>query len=236
MSRMAVSLRCMVCVKYLMFLFNLIFWLGGCGLFGVGAWLAITQAPFATLSSSFPSLSAANLFLVLGAVTMVIGFIGCLGAVKEHRCLLMMFFVILLTIFIAEIALGIMLYAFKDKFDQFAMEDLKNGMKHYGKKEEVGLSVAWDQVQTGFKCCGVSNKSDWISDNMTSVPHSCCNRDTDQCQHWEEGCYNKVQEWLMSNITSVLIFVGCISIVQVLALAFSLFMYCQIRKAEKFME
>lgn len=119
---MSVSQRCLCCVKYLMFVFNLIFWvsmwmnhrwwcimlymfevtfwhwcdvtlpeqLGGCGLFGVGVWLSFTQAEFSSLPLSFPSLSAANLLLVAGGITMVTGFLGCLGALKEQRCLLFM--------------------------------------------------------------------------------------------------------------------------------------------------
>lgn len=63
--------------------------LGGCGLFGVGVWLSFTQSEFSSLPLSFPSLSAANLLLVAGGVTMVTGFLGCLGALKEQRCLLM---------------------------------------------------------------------------------------------------------------------------------------------------
>lgn len=64
--------------------------LGGCGLFGVGVWLSFTQAAFSSLPLSFPSLSAANLLLVAGGITMVTGFLGCLGALKEQRCLLFM--------------------------------------------------------------------------------------------------------------------------------------------------
>ena len=41
------------------------------------------------LSSSFPSLSAANLLIVTGAFVMAIGFVGCIGAIKENRCLLL---------------------------------------------------------------------------------------------------------------------------------------------------
>lgn len=63
--------------------------LGGCGILGVGIWLAATQGNFATLSSSFPSLSAANLLIVTGTFVMAIGFVGCIGAIKENRCLLL---------------------------------------------------------------------------------------------------------------------------------------------------
>lgn len=59
-------------------------------MFGVGVWLSFTQAEFSSLPLSFPSLSAANLLLVAGGITMVTGFLGCLGALKEQRCLLFM--------------------------------------------------------------------------------------------------------------------------------------------------
>lgn len=65
------------------------FQLGGCGLLGVGLWLSVSQGSFATLSPSFPSLSAANLIITLGSVVMVTGFLGCLGSIKENKCLLL---------------------------------------------------------------------------------------------------------------------------------------------------
>lgn len=65
------------------------FQLGGCGLLGVGVWLSVSQGSFATLSPSFPSLSAANVIITLGTVVMVTGFLGCLGAIKENKCLLL---------------------------------------------------------------------------------------------------------------------------------------------------
>lgn len=73
--------------KWLSFL--CVFQLGGCGLLGVGLWLSVSQGSFATLSPSFPSLSAANLIITLGSVVMVTGFLGCLGAIKENKCLLL---------------------------------------------------------------------------------------------------------------------------------------------------
>lgn len=49
----------------------------------------MSQGNFATFSPSFPSLSAANLVIAIGTVVMVTGFLGCLGAIKENKCLLL---------------------------------------------------------------------------------------------------------------------------------------------------
>ncbi|XP_072127463.1 uncharacterized protein [Mobula birostris] len=89
LKRCSLAQNCLQCLKYLMFVFNLLFWLAGCGILGVGIWLAVTQGNFATLSATFPFLSAANLLMGMGTVAMVVGFLGCVGAIKENRCLLL---------------------------------------------------------------------------------------------------------------------------------------------------
>ncbi|KAM9746025.1 tetraspanin-4 isoform 1-T1 [Menidia menidia] len=265
---MSVSQKCLCCVKYLMFVFNLIFWLGGCGLFGVGAWLSFTQAEFSSLPLSFPSLSAANLLLVAGSITMVTGFLGCLGALKEQRCLLAMFFVILLLLVLTEVTLVVVIRVFHEKMDSNAQAELKDGMKIY--TSEPGLKKSWDNVQRMFKCCGVSNTTDWYEVLNGTLPPSCCSVGMDKCDTgWTEPCYEKAKQWLLENIPSVLVFGVCIGVVQVglsrltapsvggmdpvsglmqtqpqrmvcfhihkliLALIFSIQMYCQILYAEK---
>ncbi|KAM9078983.1 tetraspanin-4 isoform 5-T8 [Megaptera novaeangliae] len=115
LKRCSMARGCLQGVKYLMFAFNLLFWLGGCGILGVGIWLAATQGNFATLSSSFPSLSAANLLIVAGTFVMAIGFVGCIGAIKENKCLLLTFFVLLLLVFLLETSLAILFFAYTDK-------------------------------------------------------------------------------------------------------------------------
>lgn len=61
----------------------------GCGLLGVGIWLSVSQGSFATFSPSLPALSAANMVIGIGAIVMVTGFLGCLGSIKENKCLLL---------------------------------------------------------------------------------------------------------------------------------------------------
>ncbi|XP_053546810.1 tetraspanin-4 isoform X2 [Bombina bombina] len=239
---MSMTRSCLLCIKITMFIFNLIFWLGGCGILGVGVWLAVTQGKFATLSISFPSLSAASLFMVTGSVIMVVGFIGCLGAVTEHRCLLLTFFVVLLIIFLLEIIGMILFLAYKDEFHDYAQEDLKKGLKLYKTEGNLGLTNAWDIVQTQFRCCGVKNYTDWMDVGINStVPHSCCTEHIVKCEAfpsswWKEPCYMKVQHWVEENIFSVYIFGICILIVQVFGLIFSMLMYCQVLRAEKYYE
>ncbi|XP_005990999.1 tetraspanin-4 isoform X1 [Latimeria chalumnae] len=235
---MSVSHRCLQVIKYLMFFFNLIFWLGGCGLLGVGVWLAATQSKFGTLSPTFPSLSAANLFMVTGSVIMIIGFIGCLGAVTERRCLLLSFFVVLCTTLLLEVIIGFLFLAYKEKFDSYAQDDLKKGLKLYDTDGNLGIKIAWDKVQIEFRCCGVTNYTDWFEAlGKKEVPASCCPSSTSACNvpssWWKEACYGKVKNWLANNMLSLQVFGICIGFIQVLGLVFSMIMYCHIKKVEK---
>uniref|UniRef100_A0A3Q2DJN4 Tetraspanin n=1 Tax=Cyprinodon variegatus TaxID=28743 RepID=A0A3Q2DJN4_CYPVA len=216
---MSASQRCFCCVKYLMFVFNLVFWLGGCGLFGVGVWLSFTQAEFYYLSSSFPSLSAANLLLVAGGITMVTGFLGCLGALKEQRCLLCTFFVILLILVLTEVTMVLVLYYLHDQV-----------------RSQLSLfSSLCFCVQ--FKCCGVNNRTDWYDVLNNDLPSSCyLGLTKEPGKEWNKGCYETAKNWLSNNISSMLVFGVCIGVVQILALVFSMQMYCQILHAEKNMD
>ncbi|KAG7225565.1 hypothetical protein INR49_004971 [Caranx melampygus] len=219
---------CICCVKYMLFLFNLLFWLGGCGLLGVGVWLSVSQGSFATLSPSFPSLSAANLIITLGIVVMVTGFLGCLGAIKENKCLLLSFFIVLLIILLAELILLILFFVYTDKVSENAKQDLKEGLVLYNTDNNAGLREAWDTIQKEWSCCGVMNHNDWYAAlHNHAVPDHCCR------QYSPAGCYEKVEEWLDDNKHLLGTIAMCVLVIQLLGMAFSMTLYQQIHRAGK---
>uniref|UniRef100_A0A452UGV0 Tetraspanin-9 n=1 Tax=Ursus maritimus TaxID=29073 RepID=A0A452UGV0_URSMA len=231
---------CLCCLKYMMFLFNLIFWLCGCGLLGVGIWLSVSQGNFATFSPSFPSLSAANLVIAIGTIVMVTGFLGCLGAIKENKCLLLSFFIVLLVILLAELILLILFFVYMDKVNENARKDLKEGLLLYNTENNVGLKNAWNIIQAEMRCCGVTDYTDWypvLGEN--TVPDRCCMENSQGCGRnsttplWRTGCYEKVKMWFDDN-KHVLGTVGmCILIMQILGMAFSMTLFQHIHRTGK---
>ncbi|XP_024228545.2 tetraspanin-9 isoform X2 [Oncorhynchus tshawytscha] len=206
---------CLCCIKYMLFLFNLLFWLGGCGLLGVGVWLSVSQGSFATLSPSFPSISAANLIITLGAVIMVTGFLGCLGAIKENKCLLL-------------------------SVSENARQDLKEGLTLYSTNNNAGLRNAWNTIQTEWQCCGVNVYTDWHTALQEKVvPDHCCQNIYQDCgrnatnQFWTQGCYEKVEEWLDDNKHLLGTIAMCVLVIQLLGMAFSMTLYQQIHRSGK---
>uniref|UniRef100_A0A8C7VNA4 Tetraspanin n=1 Tax=Oncorhynchus mykiss TaxID=8022 RepID=A0A8C7VNA4_ONCMY len=215
---------CLCCVKYMLFLFNLLFWLGGCGLLGVGVWLSVSQGSFATLSPSFPSISAANLIITLGAVIMVTGFLGCLGAIKENK---------------STCQFNPWL-SFHLWFLESARQDLKEGLTLYSTNNNVGLRNAWNTIQTEWHCCGVNVYTDWHTALQEKVvPDHCCQNIYQDCgrnatnQFWTQGCYEKVEEWLDDNKHLLGTIAMCVLVIQLLGMAFSMTLYQQIHRSGK---
>ncbi|MEQ2305752.1 hypothetical protein AMECASPLE_001247 [Ameca splendens] len=131
------------------------------------------------------------------------------------------------------ISAGSVKHVMLSQVELHAKSNLKDGMKKYNSENE--LQKSWDNVQKMFKCCGVNNKTDWYEVLNKTLPSSCCpGAERETCKEWsEQGCYAKAKNWLSDNIRPVLVFGVCISVVQILALVFSMQMYCQILHAEK---
>ncbi|XP_062246121.1 tetraspanin-9 isoform X1 [Platichthys flesus] len=231
---------CLCCLKYMMFIFNLIFWLCGCGLLGVGIWLSVSQGSFATFSPSFPALSAANMVIAIGAIVMVTGFLGCLGAIKENKCLLLSFFIVLLIILLAELILLILFFVYSDKVSENAKQDLKDGLALYNSDNNIGLRNAWNIIQAEWKCCGVIAYTDWHEALQEKVvPDRCCQEHYQNCgqnstnMFWNRGCFEKVEEWLDEN-KHLLGTIGMVILVlQLLGMAFSMTLFHHIHRTGK---
>ncbi|KAG7226795.1 hypothetical protein INR49_014144 [Caranx melampygus] len=102
----------MKCVKYLLFVFNFVFWLSGLLVLAVGLWLRFDPETVELLTDDdAPDTFFIAVYILLGAgsLMMVVGFFGCFGAVRESQCLLASyeFFTCLMIIFGAEIAAGV---------------------------------------------------------------------------------------------------------------------------------
>ncbi|CAM5174112.1 unnamed protein product [Eretmochelys imbricata] len=225
--------RCLFCLKLELFIFNLIFWLGGCGALGVGLWLALSQGRFSTLSLSLrPWGSRAG--DGRGGCGDGPGLPRLPGAATEQRCLLLTVLCGSLTIILLELSGGPGLL----RLPGTGRPEV--GAAAIWAPGEPGLTQAWDTVQTEFRCCGVQNYTDWFEvRNGTGVPQSCCLEHSAPCSGigtawWQEPCYEKVKSWVGENVWAMGIFAACIAVVRVLGLVSSMLMYCQVLKVEKY--
>ncbi|TNN83664.1 Tetraspanin-1 [Liparis tanakae] len=134
-------------LKIMMFIFNGGIFLAGACILGVGVWVKVDSGSLLGLlgnveeSSGLSQLvNAAYLLIGVGAVLLVIGFLGCCGAVRESRCMLLMFFSIVLIIFLIEVAAAVVLLVFQgvvQKVLEVLEDEVKTSIKeNYGNNTE----------------------------------------------------------------------------------------------------
>ncbi|KAK2861805.1 hypothetical protein Q5P01_001338 [Channa striata] len=146
----------MKCVKYLLFVFNFIFWLSGLLVLAVGLWLRFDPGTAQLLTGDgAPETFFIAVYILLGAggLMMIVGFFGCFGAVRESQCLLASFFACLLIIFGAEIAAGV--FGFLNK-EQIVEEVQKFYSSSISDVTNVNATAVAEIYHKTLNCCGGS--------------------------------------------------------------------------------
>ncbi|XP_010890352.2 tetraspanin-8 [Esox lucius] len=217
------------CIKYLLFLFNLLFWISGCIILGVSIYLKVSKNGNSITNTTLPFV---NLLIAIGAIIMVLGFLGCCGAIKENRCMLMLFFVSLLLIFILLLVTGI-LGAVGAKNSKSMLTDVFTPMIPLsGQPAEIQSEL--NDLQAQVMCCGLVNgPNDWGN----TVPNSCsCVNTTQPCVTiGSQSVYSTPCIQFLTNLVerSAIISLGiafAIAVLMLFGMAFAMTLYCQIGK------
>ncbi|XP_004632271.1 tetraspanin-8 [Octodon degus] len=175
------------CLKYSMFIFNFLFWLCGTLILGIAIWIRVSKDGNEILSSGNSDANpflAANILIAVGAIIMVLGFLGCCGAVKESRCMLLLFFIGLLLILLLQVAAGVLGATSKSETKRILNETLYENVKLL--KQTGGNGQEFRDAMVGFqkqfKCCGlVDGAADWGT-NFQSISESCaCEPPSNDC-------------------------------------------------------
>ncbi|XP_053422998.1 tetraspanin-17 isoform X2 [Nycticebus coucang] len=177
------------CGKYFLFGFNIVFWVLGALFLAIGLWAWGEKGVLSNISAltDLGGLDPVWLFVVVGGVMSVLGFAGCIGALRENTFLLKFFSVFLGLIFFLELATGILAFVFKDWIRDQLNLFINNNVKAY--RDDIDLQNLIDFAQEYWSCCGARGPNDWnlnIYFNCTDlnpsrercgVPFSCCIRD-----------------------------------------------------------
>ncbi|XP_072282585.1 leukocyte surface antigen CD53 [Pyxicephalus adspersus] len=218
--------KCVRILKYMLFVFNLLFWALGCSIVAIGIYFVVHNI-YGSLFPNIPSLTTGNVLILFGCVIMVFGFIGCMGAIKENKCLLLTFFILLLLILLAEVILAIVLFLYEKEIGPYIKDQLNNSFKQHMENRNETI---WDTIQSTMECCGINNSKDWSD----PIPHSCCKEKNKACNHqsaFQKGCSEVFTTWFENNFLYVGIVTICTSVIEVLGMSFALTLYCHISKS-----
>ncbi|KAK6306148.1 hypothetical protein J4Q44_G00230730 [Coregonus suidteri] len=219
--------NCLKCLKYTMCVVNLLVFMCGTVGFGFGVFLMM-NSKVSSLIPSLSSLNLANMFFITGIIMTCVSFLGFLGAMKENRCLLITFFILLFILMLVELTTAVLLLLYESKIDSFLKRDLTDSLEKSRESAKGGNSTMtmddWDIIQTMFQCCGVQNSSDW----KDKVPASCCSKT--KCDN-QTGCYIKLKAWFENNFLATGVAVIVLCIVEVLGMCFSVTLSCHISQS-----
>ncbi|KAJ1524794.1 hypothetical protein ONE63_009666 [Megalurothrips usitatus] len=219
-----------LCVKYMIFLLNFIFWLFGGLLIGIGLyafvdkWQATGLVKVETVYDVILNISLVMIFA--GGVIFVVSFAGCVGALRENTCLLKFYSLCLLVFFLLEMAIAIMGFVFPHTMQSILEERLSDQIIHMY-REDADLQNFIDFAQQEFRCCGLSSEGymDWSKNeyfNCSSpsvekcgVPFSCCMNATDISSGLVNiMCGYGVQERSVAEASKLVWASGCIEVVR----------------------
>jgi len=190
------------CIKYMLFSYNLLFFLCACAVLGTGIWLTVDRAYMGEITGEMIYPAAIYLMLAGGAIMFIVAFCACIGAVSENKTLLWIFFIVLCCVLFLLLIAAILAIAFSAQIGDAIKDTMtKTLQEHYGidlyEDNNRLITKAWDKAQEKLKCCAVENEgweiyrtTEWykifgpneeIHEASATlrpyVPRSCCVRD-----------------------------------------------------------
>ncbi|KAH9489070.1 Tetraspanin-11 [Bulinus truncatus] len=169
--------------------------IAGCGLLGFGVYTRTSDTSFTAISDivgSYYYSTLTTVLIVLGGVVIILSFLGCCGAIKEVKCMLGTFFILLLVMLLGMVIGGIVIYVYRNNIGDAILTELSKSLNEtYGDREKMEVTKAWDTMQKYFRCCGVSGgvnsttswayyreNTAWFRNQTETVkayvPDSCC--------------------------------------------------------------
>ncbi|XP_061674204.1 tetraspanin 36 [Syngnathoides biaculeatus] len=188
--------------KTVLLFLSLVFWGAGAGLAYVGAQLFRSYGNFENFIEDKYMLIPAVVIIGISVVMFIFGLLGCCATMRESKVGLSFFFLIIMVMFVAEVAVLVLGFIYQGKIDG----GLEHSMNDVFMKYDDEQTKAVDYLQTRLQCCGVWNYTSWYNttwyqSHNTTVPESCCKNGSTQCTGRLdqldllnlEGCEGKVE-------------------------------------------
>ncbi|XP_061135823.1 tetraspanin 36 [Syngnathus typhle] len=170
--------------KTVLLFLSLVFWAAGAGLAYVGSQVLSSYDTFENFIQNKYTVIPAVVIIGISVVMFIFGLLGCCATMRESKVGLSCFFLIIMVMFAAEVAVLVLSFIYQGKVNG----DLENSMnsvfaKYDGEDPETRTV---DLLQTKLQCCGVRNYTSWFNttwyqSHNGTVPESCCKNVSTPC-------------------------------------------------------
>ncbi|CAF1155760.1 unnamed protein product [Adineta ricciae] len=178
--------------KLLFLCFLALYFIAGLSLLIAGS-VAHQQALQLSTITGYSLVSSAGFIIALGVIILILTAVGFLGAYKNRLSLLKIFIGSLILILLLQLIASIVAFTLRNKAEDQLRTKLIKTLPEY--KTNPSVKKEWDRLQQKWKCCGVTNSTDWINHGGIDIdlPTSCCaNNDCTQSSpstKYTAGCY-----------------------------------------------
>ncbi|KAM6386762.1 tetraspanin-8 [Alca torda] len=233
------------CMKYSMFIFNFLFWVCGSIILGVSVWIRVSKDAQQELEIDSSLFAGVDLLIAVGSIIMVLGFLGCCGAIKESRCMLLLFFIGLLLILILQVTGGVLGAVYRSQIETSLNKTLLENVKllQNSSEEAKAFQKKFHKFEREQQCCGLLNgPADWGKNFNTFIGDSkvceCeeANLSTDLCTIFDHRyiyktpCKEVIMEYLKDHLLIIIGIAFGLAVIEILGLGFSMSLYCQIQR------
>ncbi|CAH1099683.1 unnamed protein product [Psylliodes chrysocephalus] len=215
------------CLKYMIFGFNVLFWMLGLGILTIGVWAWSEKDIFNNLGKvANVALDPAFVLICIGTVTFVIGFTGCVGALRENTCLLATYALFLSVLLLFEMTAGILGFIFKDWIKSQATIGFQTFIIHYREDPDQQNLIDWIQ-EDWLQCCGIEGPKDWDRNNYFNcssrdvgsreacgVPFSCCKRKPNEIIKNKQCGYDVRKPGFSFDVSKIINEQGCLEAIE----------------------
>lgn len=196
----------LACLKYLMFVINLVVWILGLAIVVVsGITLARSGDKEIDMTGVQSVQNAAATAMFLGCLLLIVGFLGCCGSIRESPIMLTVYFGVLLLVLILEFAAMGLAFSYVNSStmnehlrDHFA-DVISGGRsdKEHWRQEQDRNTIYFVQAQ--LRCCGGTGPNDYMVANQ-DIPPSCYDRRDDTKPYlFERGCVDALADYVRRN-------------------------------------
>ncbi|KFP74118.1 Putative tetraspanin-19, partial [Acanthisitta chloris] len=204
--------------KYYLNVFNGIFLALGLMLLTFGLWLLFERNNlFSVLFSSSKNELVTYISLILLGIGSVITFmsaIGFLGSVVEIKCLLVIYMIFQILMFVILMAILVLIIMKKEEVYNQWNRRIDEVISEYENESLAEREPVWsilNAVQHNMKCCGRYNATQWERNinkkNSTQIPCSCTKSslkkwfcDVPRNSTYSMGCEEYLNAWFENNV------------------------------------
>ncbi|XP_053549168.1 tetraspanin-1-like [Bombina bombina] len=237
-------------IKVMMIIISTLIFLGGAKLLGIGVWVTVDGKSFLNIFGAvsagavFHIVNVGYLMIALGALLVILGYLGWCAAQKESKCLLLIFFLAIMTIFIVQIpgAVVALVYSCTDLAENILQPLLAPVLREkYGNNQDV--TKTWNVTMKDHQCCGISGYSDFDNSfykiSTHGYPPFCCkSNSTTPCtqaaaQHaGVQGCFWELVFCIKQYAAALGGLAAGVCTLELSAMIVSLYLYCLLERGK----